>query len=337
MTKLNTEYMGIPVKSPIIVGASNLVEKQESLKQIQQNGAGAVVFKSLFEEQLHLEDLEMSEITDEMDNRHAEMIDMFPDINHGEAKEHIYHLKKAREILDIPLIASINAVYKPSWTKFAKQLAETGIDGLELNFYAVPRNFDLTSAEIEEEQIEIVKDVKKAVDIPIAVKLSPQYANVLNLIKRMDNEGVDAFVLFNRLFEPQIDPEQEKHTIPFDLSKPGDTRQSLRFAGLLYGNINADIVSSGGIFEAEDVLRMIIAGADNVQMVSAIYKKQPAHISKVLKDLELWMEAHKYASLDDFRGKLSQENVSDNRIYKRAQYVDLLLKAKDVFKKYPMP
>ncbi|MFP4664022.1 MAG: dihydroorotate dehydrogenase-like protein [Bacteroidales bacterium] len=337
MAKLNVTYMGLSLNSPIVIGASNLVEKENSLRQLQENGAGAVVFKSLFEEQLHLEDLEMSEITDEMDNRHPEMPDMFPDIEHGGSREHIHKFKNARKILDIPLIASINAVYKESWPVFAKEFEKAGADGLELNFYAVPSSFDKSSAEIEEEQVEIVREVKKAVNIPVSVKLSSQYANILNLVKRMDDAGAEAFVLFNRLFEPQIDTKKEEHVVNFELSEPGDQRQALRFAGLLYDNIKADIVSSGGIFEASDIASMILAGADSIQMVSAVYMHQPAHVAKQLKELDAWMEKHNYGSLEDFKGKLSQKNVSDNRIYKRAQYVDLLLKADSVFKKYPMP
>ncbi len=337
MATLNTTYMGIPVKSPLIIGASKMVENTETLKRLQEHGAGAIVYKSLFEEQLHLENLEMSEITDEMDNRHAEMIDMFPNTEHAGTREHIMKFKDARKTLDIPLIASINAVYKETWPVFAKEMEDAGADGLELNFYAVPKNFDKSSDEIEKEQVEVVHEVKNKVNIPVSVKLSPQYANILNLVKRMDEAGADAFVLFNRLFEPQIDPDKEKHVVKLELSTPGEHRQSLRFAGLLYDHIKADVVSSGGIFTAGDIASMILAGADSVQMVSAVFKHKPEHIKTVLKDLGKWMDNHGYKSLEDFKGKLSQKNVSDNRIYKRAQYVDLLMKADHVFKKYPMP
>jgi dihydroorotate dehydrogenase (fumarate) len=337
MKKLNISYMGIALDSPIVIGASNMVTKEETLRQLQENGAGAVVYKSLFEEQLHLENLEMSEITDEMDNRHAEMADMFPNIEHAGTREHILNFKEAREILDIPLIASINAVYKKSWPVFAREMENAGADGLELNFYAVPSNFSKSSTAIEDEQVEIVREIKRIVNIPVSIKLSPQYANILNLVKRMDEAGADAFILFNRLFEPSIDSEKEEHVVDIELSKSGTHNQAIRFAGLLYDNIKADIVSSGGIFTAEHVASMLLAGADAVQMVSAVYKHQPPQIAKVLKSLNQWMDKHGYNSLDDFRGKLSQKHIKDNRIYKRAQYVDLLLNEKDVFKKYPMP
>jgi dihydroorotate dehydrogenase (fumarate) len=337
MANLSTNYMGVALQTPIVVGASNMVMREETLRQLQNNGAGAIIFKSLFEEQLHLEELEISEITQEMDNRHAEMADMFPEVEHGGAKEYLHQLKKAREILDIPLFASINAVYKQSWVTFAKQIAETGVNGLELNFYAVPRDFNKTSQQIEDEQVDILKSVIKAVDIPVSVKLSPNYANVLNLIKRMDEAGAAGFVLFNRLFEPEIDVDNQTHIVELSLSDNSRNRMSLRYSGLLYDNISGSIVSAGGIETGKDVAKMILAGADAVQIVSVLYKKQPQVIARMLKELDDWMDEHNYSSIEQFKGKLSQKNVTDDRIYKRAQYVDLLLRSESVFKKYPMP
>jgi len=325
------------VQTPIVIGSSNMVLKEETLRQLQENGAGAVVFKSLFEEQLHLEELEMDEITKGMDDRHAEMINPFHDIAYGGPKEYLHQLKKAREILDIPLFASLNAVYKESWVIFAKQIAETGVNGLELNFYAVPHDFEKSSQEIENEQVDILKSVIKAVEIPVYVKLSPYYANVLNLIKRMDDAGAKGFILFNRLFEPRIDIEAQEHIVQMELSNENQDSLGLRYSGLLYDNINGSIISSGGIYQGNDVVKMILVGADAVQIVSAVYKHKPQHIAKMLKDIDDWMEAHNYSSLNDFRGKLSQKNVQDNRIYKRAQYVNLLMRAESVFNKYPMP
>jgi len=337
MANLNTNYMGVDLQTPIIIGASNMVLKEETLRQLQENGAGAVVFKSLFEEQLHLEELEMDEITKSMDDRHAEMTDPFPDIEHGGAKEYLYQLKKAREILDIPLFASLNAIQKTSWVQFAKQIAETGVNGLELNFYSVPKDFEKSSQEIEDEQLDILKAVIAAVDIPVYVKLSPYYANVLNLIKRMDNAGSKGFILFNRLFEPQIDVETEAHVVHMELSNENQNRLGLRYSGILYDKIKGSIISSGGIYHGNDVIKMILGGADAVQIVSAVYKHKPQHIAKMLKEIDDWMDAHNYTALDDFRGKLSQKNVNDERIYKRAQYVDLMMRAESIFQKYPMP
>ena len=187
MADLRTNYMGIELKNPIIVGACNLVKDLDALKQIQDAGAAAVVYKSLFEEQIQLENLQMSEHLGEYDERHAEMTSLFPEIEHAGPKEFLHELKKARDVLDIPLFASLNAVYKESWVEYAQLLEETGVDGLELNLYHVPLDVDQAGSEMINSQIEILAAVKKAVKIPVSVKLSPYYTNPLHIIKRMDD------------------------------------------------------------------------------------------------------------------------------------------------------
>jgi dihydroorotate dehydrogenase (fumarate) len=336
MVDIRVKYMGLELKSPLVVGASNLVTNPEILKQIDKSGAGAIVYKSLFEEQIQLENLEMSEITGEMDNRHAEMTDMFPNIEHGGPKEYLYNLKKAKEAVSIPVIASLNAVNKETWIDYAKKIEETGVDGLELNFYAVPRDLEKDTSQIIREQIEILASVKAVVKIPVAVKISPYYANILNVVKQLNDAGADAVILFNRLFEPEIDINNEQHIVPLELSQPGEYRLSLRYAGLLYGKIDATICANTGIYQGSDMAKMILAGADAVQVVSAIYKYKTGHIKLMLNNFEQWMEEHGYNSISDFKGKLSAESVDDKRIYKRAQYIDLLMQADNIFKKYPM-
>jgi dihydroorotate dehydrogenase (fumarate) len=336
MADLSVKYMGLNLKSPLIVGASNLVTKPEVLEEINKSGAGAVVYKSLFEEQIQLENLEQSEITGEMNYREAEMADMFPNIEHAGPKEHLYHLKKAKELLSIPLIASLNAVNKATWVDYAQQIVDTGVDGLELNFFAVPADLEKETSEIIFEQIEILTAIKSTVNIPVSVKLSHFYANILNVVKKFNDSGADAVILFNRLFEPEIDITNQTHIVPFDLSQPGDYRLSLRYSGLLYGKINASICASSGIYQGTDIAKMILAGADAVQVVSAIYKYKTGHIRQMLNNLEQWMDENNYKNLEEFRGKLSAKNIKDKKVYRRAQYIDLLLQSEDIFKKYPM-
>jgi dihydroorotate dehydrogenase (fumarate) len=328
--------MGIELKNPIIVGASNLVTDLDNLKRIEEAGAGAVVYKSLFEEQVQLENLALSEAMDEYSERHAEMTTLFPDIEHAGPREFLMNLRNARKALSIPLFASLNAVYQETWVEYAEQLAETGVDGLELNFYSVPQDFNKTEAAITEEQIAIVQEVKKAVRIPVAVKMSPYYTNPLYLIKKLDEAGVNGVVLFNRLFQPDIDIDLEENYFPYNLSHQQDSRIALRFAGLLYGNINASICANTGILTGEDVITMILAGADCVQVVSTLYKNQIEYISTMLTDMQDWMHEKQYQKLDDFRGKLSKKRIKDPFAYKRAQYVDILLKSEEIFKRYPM-
>ncbi|MDD5506860.1 MAG: dihydroorotate dehydrogenase-like protein [Bacteroidales bacterium] len=336
MSDLKTNYMGIELKNPIIVGASNLVLDENHLKQMEEAGAAAIVYKSLFEEQVQLENLALSEAMEEYTERHAEMTTLFPDIEHAGPREFLMNLRNARKVVSIPLFASLNAVYKETWVEYAEQLAETGVDGLELNFYSVPQDFNKTEASITDEQITIVRQVKKAVRIPVAVKISPFYTNPLYLIKKLDEEGVNGVVLFNRLFQPDIDIDLEENYFPYNLSHQQDSRIALRYAGLLYGNINASLCANTGILTGEDVITMILAGADCVQVVSTLYKNQIEYISTMLTDIQEWMHEKQYQKLNDFRGKLSKKRIKDPFAYKRAQYVDILLKSEEIFKRYPM-
>ena len=333
MTNLKTNYMGLELKNPIVVGANNLVTNIDSLKQMEEAGAAAVVFKSLFEEQIQLEAAQMDDEMDEYAERHAEMTSLFPTLEHAGPREHLMNVQNAREALSIPLIASLNAIYSETWLEYAKLLEDKGVNGLELNFYSVPRNPDVSGEDIIKDQIEILKKVKSSISIPVSVKLSPFYANPLNVISRMDKAGVDAFVLFNRIFQNEIDLENEKFVVDFPLSEAYENKLPLRYAGLLYSQVNASIVSNTGIQQGSDAVKMILAGADAVQVVGTLYKNKVQHISKMLKDIEAWMEGKGYKSLKDFRGKLSNKEINDPFIYKRAQYVDLLLKSEELFKK----
>ncbi|MCF8304255.1 MAG: dihydroorotate dehydrogenase, partial [Bacteroidales bacterium] len=196
MANLKTNYLGIELKNPLIVGASNLVDNIDGIKKAEEAGAAAIVYKSLFEEQINLESIQMQDELEEYDERHPEMLDIHPNLQHGGPKEHLYNLKKAKENMGIPLIANLNAIFKETWVDYAKQIEETGVDALELNFYATPENFEDDAKSIEDKQIEIIKEIKKAVKIPVSIKPSYFYHNPLNVIARMDKEKVDGFVLF---------------------------------------------------------------------------------------------------------------------------------------------
>jgi dihydroorotate dehydrogenase (fumarate) len=332
MTKLNTSYMGIDLRNPVIIGANNMVGNTDNLRQMEDAGAAAVVYRSLFEEQIQLEAAQMDDELDEYAERHAEMTSLFPSLEHAGPKEHLMNVRKARETLSIPLIASLNAVYTETWEEYAKLLEETGVDGLELNFYYVPRDHHVAGADVIGKQIDILKKVKKAVSIPISVKLSPFYANPLNVITRMDEAGADAFVLFNRIFQPEIDIDKEKHVVDFPLSTEYENKLPIRFTGLLYGNIKASIVSARGIQTGNDVIKMVLAGADAIQAVGTFYKNEISYISKMVKDIETWMDTKGYKSIKEFQGKLSDKTLNDPFVYKRAQYVDLLMKSDELFR-----
>lgn len=337
MADLSTTYMGLKLKNPIIAGSSNLSLDIKNVKAMEEAGVGAIVYKSLFEEQVNFESADFDESMMAYNDRHAESTRMYPEMKHAGPKGFLLQLKKIKEIATVPIIASINALFEETWIEYAKLIEETGVDALEINLFKAPKKFEETAQASEEFKLKVIKSVKKAVKIPVAVKLSPMYSSMLNFISEIDKIGVESFVLFNKLFEPEIDVNTEKHTFPFNLSSRGDHRLPLRFAGLLYGNIKADVCSSSGIFDGDDAIKVLLAGASAVQVVSTLYKNKIGQISNIVNRLEEWMDEKGYKTIDDFKGKLSRKNCKDPYVYLRAQYVDILLNSADeLLKKHPV-
>jgi len=329
MASLQTRFCGLNLSNPVVAGSSDLTSNVDSIKRIEEAGAGAVVLKSLFEEQIQLERLKLEEDLEAGNSLYAEMATIFPRLQHAGAKEHLLWVKKAREAVRIPVIGSLNAVARSTWVEYARQLADQGVDALELNFFATPREFDVTAGSVEDEQTEIVHEVRAVVKIPIAVKLSVFYSNPLNFIRRLDGGGADGFVLFNRFFQPDIAVDTESITQPFNFSIQADSRLPLRFAGLLHGRIKADVCASTGISSGSDVVKMILAGASAVQVVTGLYRQGVRSIRAMLDEITRWMDARSYATIDAFRGKLSAKNAKDPWAYTRAQYAKMLLSPKE--------
>jgi dihydroorotate dehydrogenase (fumarate) len=336
MINLKTKYLGIELKNPLVVGASYLVSNTDNLKQIEDAGAAAIVYKSLFEEQIQLERVQMDNDLDEYNDRNAEMVTLFPHVEHAGPEEHLHNIRKAKESVSIPVFASLNAVYMQTWVEYAKLLEQAGVDGLELNFYSVPKKTDITGSAIEKQQIEVLTELKKTVKIPISVKLSPYYSNTLNFISELEKTGVNGLVLFNRFYQPDIDIDAISHVAGHATSSSDESKLAMRYAGLLYGNVKSTIIGNSGIHQGSDIIKLILAGADAVQVVSTIYQHKIPHITKMLKDVEAWMYEKHFNTLADFKGKLSQKNTNDPFVYQRAQYIDLLLKSGDLFNKYAL-
>lgn len=335
MANLKTTYMGLELKNPLILGACNLTFNFDTAKRLEDAGIAAIVFKSLFEEQINLESLKMEEDLQEYNERNAEMVNLFPSLKHAGPAEHLEKISQLKKAVGIPVIGSLNCIHHATWVEYAHEMEKTGIDALELNFYTTPVDFDQDPIKIEDEQVKILKAVKEKVKIPVSVKLSPFYTNPLNLIKKMDAVGVNGFVLFNNLYQPEIDTEKQEMTFPFNLSQTGDYRLPLRFAGLLHKKVKGSVCSNSGIFTGHDVVRLLLSGADAVQIVSTVYRNKATYVSQMIKDIEDWMKSKGYSSVTDFRGKLAKVNSQDPYAYKRAQYVDLLMQPFDIMKKYP--
>lgn len=332
MKSLKTKFMGIEIENPIVIGASNLSNNIDNLKKAEENGAGAIVYKSLFEEQIQLERFLLDEKLNEFNDIYAEMLTLHPHIDYIGAEEHLVKIAKAKESISIPLIASLNAVNPDAWINYAKLLEQTGVDGIELNFYQNLGDFNKTGLDIENEMLSIVRQIKQTVTIPVSIKLSPDYTNILNLIRQLDEIGVSTFVLFNSFFQPDINITTEKHIKALNFSNAGEYKQSLKVAGLLYDNINGEICSSHGIFTGADAIKLILSGANSVQVVSTLYKNGFAQLHKMKAEIEYWMDTKGYETLDDFRGKLSKSKLTNNPfVYKRAQYVDLILNSEHIF------
>lgn len=332
MIDLTTNYMGIALKNPIIAGASSMSSDLTMLKKLEQAGAAAVVYKTLFEEQINLESAQFDDQLEANSGLHAEMTSLYPKLQHAGPEAHLVNMRKAKEALTIPVIASLNCLYDNTWIEYARLIEKTGVDGIELNFYFVPGDFEADGRSIEDIQLDLVKTIKTKITIPVSVKLSSFYSNPLNFISRLDKAGVNAVVIFNRMFEPEINVQDVKHTAPFYLSHEGDYRLALRYAGLLYGNLKANVCGNTGIYQGNDVIKLLLAGADCVQVVSTLYKHKPEHIATMLSDMEAWMESKKFSSIEDFKGKLSKNNLKDPFVYKRGQYVDLLLASDQLIK-----
>jgi len=325
MANLETNYLGIKLKNPLVVGASSLSKNIDTIKQLEAAGAGGVVIKSLFEEQVQLERASFEQELTQYDALYAEAVEIFPKIEHGGPKEHLYWLGEAKKAVGLPLFASLNAVTPEIWVDYARQLAETGVDGLELNFYSPPLGFDRPGADIEKLELETFSKVREAVKIPIAVKLHPYYTNVYHLAQAFASRGADAVVLFNRLFQPDIDIRTMEERSQLRLSGSGDSLATLRWVALLYGNLDAQLVASTGINSGKDMVKMILAGASSVQVVSALYKNKLTHIGAMLEELSGWMDENKFGTLEEFRGKVSKKQVKDPWSFERAHYIKALL------------
>jgi len=328
MASLKTTYMGIELESPLVAAASSVSSFLDRIKQAEQAGAGLLVIRSLFEEQIQLEALRLEESLSVGSESFAEAVTYFPKVEHGGADEHLMWIEKTRAETSMPLIGSLNAVSPGAWTKYAKQLEATGVDGLELNVYAVAADPKVSGAKLENVLFEIVESVVEEVKIPVSVKLSPFYTSVANIAAELDKRGVKGLVLFNRFLQPDIDPLTESLKQEMVYSSPEELKLPLRWVALLYGRVGADLALNTGVHSGLDAAKGFLAGAQIVQIASALLQQGIPYLSTMLRELEAWMDEHGYDSLQDVRGKMSQKQIDDPFGFERAQYVKLLMSQK---------
>jgi dihydroorotate dehydrogenase (fumarate) len=325
MSDLRTSYMGISLKNPIIVGSSPLSTRVDRIVGLEAAGAAAVVLKSLFEEQVRIDAEAFEADLARHNETSAEATSMFPHLEHAGTRTHAYWVSEARKAVKIPLIASINCLTDIQWAEYAKALEGTGIDGLELNLHSPMRRLDTTAAQVEDREVKILDEVRGAVKIPIGVKLHPFYTNLGNVVKRFEEAGANGFVMFNRLFQPDIDVDQEIRRARYQETDSSDTLLPLRWTALLSGQIGAGIAASTGITSGRDVAKVILAGARATQVVGVLLREKPAHIGRMLEEFVAWMNLHGYKNIEEFRGKLARANPGDSWNFTASQYVDGLL------------
>ena len=323
---LTTTYLGLKLKNPLVPSASPLSRTLDSMKRLEDAGAAAIVMYSLFEEQIEHEAAEMEHYLAYGSRAHAEALDYFPkpgEYNLG-PEQYVELLQRAKGSLGIPVIGSLNGISTGGWIDYAKKLEQAGADAIELNIYYIPTDPALASQEVEERYVNVLHAVKRSVRIPVAVKLSPYFSSLANVAARLDRAGANGLVLFNRFYQPDFDLDALEVTPNIVLSTSDAMRLPLRWVAILHGVVKTSLAGTGGIHTAEDVIKMIMAGADVAMMCSALLKHGPKHLTIVLADLNKWMVEHEYLSIEQMKGSMSQASVVDPAAFERANYMKAL-------------
>ena len=324
---LTTTYLGLELRSPLLVGAcAPLTENIDNLMRMEDAGVAAVVLHSLFEEQLRQDRFELHHYLTQGTESFAESLTYFPEpeIFHVGPEAYLEHIRRAKQRVDMPIIASLNGATLGGWTDYAKYIEQAGADALELNIYTVPTDMNRTGAEVEQDYLDIVRSVTSAVDLPISIKLSPYFSNLANMAKRLTDTGVNALVLFNRFYQPDINLETLEVQPNVLLSTPQDMRLPLRWIAILYGTLPVDLAATSGVHNASDVLKMLMAGASATMLVSALLRHGVDHIRHIEQDMQHWMTEHEYESVKQLQGSMSQTRCPDPSAFERAQYMQAL-------------
>ena len=323
MIDLSTQYLGLTLDTPLVASASPLSQELHGIRRLEDAGASAIVLYSLFEEQLRQEATELEYHLAAGTESFAESLTYLP--ARGEFRTgpegYLDHIRKAVEATHVPIIASLNGATLGGWTKYAKEIEQAGAAAIECNIYSIPADIDVPGVEIEQAYVDILRAVKSVVNIPVAVKLSPFFSNMANMAQRLERAGADGLVLFNRFYQPDIDLEELEIRPNVLLSTPQALRLPMTWIGILYGRTRLSLAATSGVHGADDVVKVLLVGANVTQMCSALLRKGVSHLRQVRLDLINWLEAHEYESVSQMRGSMSQLRCADPSAFERAQYM----------------
>jgi len=323
---LSTRYLGLELENPFVVGASPIADEIDEAKRMEDAGAAAIVMRSLFEEQIVREQVSAFLHTERHGESFAEALSYFPrpsSFVFG-PEEYLDHLRRLKEVLHIPVIASLNGTSPGGWMDYPPLMEKMGADAIEVNLYALALDPEVTGLALEEASLQAVREVRRSVRIPVAVKLSPFYSSLANFAQRLDGVGVDGLVMFNRFYQPDIDLENLQVKETLQLSSPSELRLRLRWVAALAGKVKASLAVTGGVHSGADVLKSVMAGADAVQMVSALLRHGPVRLKGLRAEVEHWMEQNEWASLKQMKGNMSLARCPDPEVYERANYMLIL-------------
>jgi dihydroorotate dehydrogenase (fumarate) len=326
MLDLTTTYLGLSLRNPLVASAGPVTESPADIKRLEDHGIAAVVMPSLFEEQLRVQSAALDRSLESGTQSFAESLTYFPDMtdyNLGPDR-YLEKIRKAKESVSIPVIASLNGSTPGGWVKYAKQMEQAGADALELNIYALQTDPEVSGSTVEESYCQLVREVKSNVKIPVAVKLSPYFSAMANMARRLAAAGANALVLFNRFYQPDFDLEALEVVPDLHLSISRDLLIRLHWTSILYGRVNADIAITGGVHTAEDVLKSMMAGARVAMMTSVLLQNGISHLDELREDLTRWMQEHEYDSIRQMQGSMSQKSVPDPKAFERANYMRVI-------------
>ncbi len=322
---MQTTYLGMQLKNPLIPSSSPLSKDIDSAKKLEDAGAAALVMSSLFEEEIRLEDEMLNDFFEHLAKNPDIMVDReLPDVMCTAIDDYLMHLIRLKTTLDIPVIASLNADTLSTWVEYVSEIEESGADALELNFYHIPTSTEESGADVETLYIETLTSIKEKLTIPVVMKLSSQFSSVPNMVYRLQQAGADGVSLFNRFYQPSIDLDSLDVMPQIGLSTSDESLLSMRWIAFLRDQVELTLAANSGVHNAEDALRLLLAGADVVHMCSALLKNGPEYLGEVLKGIQQWMEEKGYDSLSQFQGNVSHSQATNPASYARANYLQLL-------------